>query len=234
MVKLSVLLPTWQNKEIIWLAMEGLCRQVDSPDWELIIFECEKDCGIEHFKQWSERLYKAGCKQVLYMHSPERLSLSRKWKLMFEQAKGEFVALQGSDDYPHPERNQLAVRMDADWYDCMYYYQYHVQMKKLIQYAGWKGKTGFNMVIRAKLVKNIPACDLPNCIDSFLYRYAKPEKVIHDDRIFAGVSTTGHNTISTRRDMFFRNVKAPFRPTKKTLDKIGLPADIVKRLKEMR
>lgn len=232
MVKLSVLMPTYNNKDIVWLAMEGLCTQVDSPEWELLIYECGNDCGVEHFKQWSDRLLKANCKLVRYLNSKERQPLSLKWVKMIQEAKGELVALQGSDDYAHPERNRLAVETDADWYDCRYYYQYHVKMKKLIQYAGRERphKTGFNMCIRRNLLLNLPLEEKHRLIDGWLFQHAKPQKVVQDQSIFNGVSTTGMNTISVHRDDYFNDVKPPFRTTTENLNTIGIPDYIAKRL----
>jgi hypothetical protein len=161
--------------------------------------------------------------------------LSLKWREMVKHAKGKYVALQGSDDFAHPERNQLACEVGADWYDCKYYYQYHVGLKKLIQYAGSdrkEHKTGFNMCIKTELLQDLPPEILYKNIDGWLFRHAAPNNIVQDLRIFAGVSTTGMNTISVKRDDYFKKPTPPFQETEQTIDTIGLPLEIVERLKK--
>ena len=38
-IQVTVALPTWENKNIIWLQLESLCRQETKYNWELVVCE---------------------------------------------------------------------------------------------------------------------------------------------------------------------------------------------------
>jgi hypothetical protein len=115
---ITVALPTWNNRKIIWLALEGLCRQKTDVEWELIVMECFSPNIVgegwirEHY---GRRLADAGCQKIKYLFNHNRLPLSAKWREMGKLARGVYFTLQGSDDYPHPERLQQTWDAGADW-----------------------------------------------------------------------------------------------------------------------
>ena len=231
---LTVALPTWNNRNIVWLAMEGLCNQQPC-EWELIVMECVSPdvLGEAFFQSYSDRLRATGCKRVLYLYSDTRLPLSQKWKRMAKKAKGDYFALQGSDDYPHPSRNVDVLNAKADWYDMQKYYHFDVNLKKLIFYDNLGIGTGFNMAIRTKLLKRLPKEDVSIGVDGYLYKHTRPEKIVRDERIVPGVSTNGANSISIKRIRFYEDTQPPFYPTSKTINDIGLPDEVVTKLIEI-
>lgn len=244
-MKLTVALPTWNNADIVWLAMEGLIRQKNSPDWELVILECvsNNQAGSEFFKSYWPRLQKAGCKRLVYEFSNKRLPLNQKWLRLAEIAQGEIFCLQGSDDYPHPDRNAKAYEANADWYDCRYYYQYHIAMEKLIEYDNkqtdanipkdWK--TGFNMAIRTELIRQIKFTKaIRSGVDFWLFENVKPQNRFVDQTKYKGVSTSGLNTISTKRYKYFKTPEHPFYETAESLTSLRIPKPIIKQLRELK
>lgn len=243
---ITVALPTWNNKDIVWLAMEGLIRQKDSPDWELLILECrsENEAGSEFFENYWPRLQKAGCVRIKYMFSETRMALNQKWLKMAREAHPEsrMFLLQGSDDYPHPDRNYQASIHDVDWYDCRYYYQYHVALDKLLLFdneqleasdpKNWK--TGFNMAIRTEKVRNIKSDKwVKKGVDFWLMDTAGTQTRHVDQNIYKGVSTTGLNTISNKRFRYFVEARYPFKETDVKVDELA-PKPVVRKLKELK
>ena len=244
-MKLTVALPTWNNADIAWLAMEGLIRQKNSPDWELLILECASNnqAGAEFFQSYWPKLQKAGCKRMVYEYRDKRMALNEKWLRLAEIAQGEIFCLQGSDDYPHPERNAKAYEANADWYDCRYYYQYHIALEKLIEYDNkqtdanepkeWK--TGFNMAIRTELVKKIKFIKaVRSGVDFWLFENVKPKNRYVDQEKYKGVSTTGLNSISSRRYKYFLKPEHPFYETYESLTSLRIPKSVIKDLKEIK
>lgn len=237
---ITVALPTWNNKRILWLPMEGLCRQQTTIPWELIVMECasKNEATEAFFRAYEPRLKKAGCVSINYIYSPERLPLSQKWRRMASEAKGKFFCLQASDDYPHPTRNQDAWNANADWFDCNRYFHYDVIGHRMIIYNGGQSndtprelwRTGFNMVIRTRLLRHLPDEDIFSSVDGWLLRSSNPKNRFVDDRLLPGVSTNGMNTISEKRIRFYVSPTPPFYKTESTLKTIGIPPDIAERL----
>ena len=241
---LTVAFPTYSNQQIIHIALEGLCRQKDSPDWELIILECSSmnEVGGKVIKQYAERLKKANCKKIKYIYSQKKLALNHKWIEIAKNAEGEVFCLQASDDYPHPERNKLAYEAIAeknnDWYDCSRYYSYHIGLNKLVLFNNFESKewkTGFDISVKTEAVKNIkPGKELKSGVDFWLYENIKPEKKQRDNKLYRGVSTTGLNTVSLRRERYFQKTTFPFQPTSTRLETINLPKSSVELIKSMK
>ena len=242
---LTVALPVWNNRSVIWLPMEGLARQETGVSWELIVMECFSTnmIGEAYFREFFERrIKKAGCTRLKYIYSDRRLPLSAKWKEMYRNAKGRHFLLQGSDDYPHPERLQQTWEADADWFDIQRYWHYHLGTNQLIIFDSCTGKrnvdgqmlymAGENMSIRTELLKGLPAFEASSGVDHYILNNCD---IRHRSTLpgpFAGISTTGMNTISITRDRYFRKVTEPFYPTSENIGTIGLPEDVVLRLKE--
>lgn len=246
---ITVALPTWGNKDIVFLAMEGLIRQKDSPPWELLVLECRSanEAGTTFFESYWDKLQKAGCIRLQYEYSKKHMPLNQKWLTMAHQASCESEAflLQGADDYPHPERNKTAgeaIAAGHDWYDCRYYYQYHIALDKMIMYdngqedAGSPGiwKTGFNMAMKTQRVRDIVSNKyVRKGVDFWLFDNTNTKSRYVDQTKYKGVSTTGLNTISNKRFKFFHDTIPPFYDTDETLDSMGLPKKIVKQIREL-
>ena len=100
-IHLTAALPTWENKNIIWLQLESLCRQETEYNWELIV--CEEQTknmlGKNALMEFHPRLAKAGCKQIKYIPLQNKIPLSQKWVKIANEAEGDSFALCASDDY---------------------------------------------------------------------------------------------------------------------------------------
>ena len=236
---ITVALPTWKNKDILWLPLEGLARQKCNVPWELIVMECETD-SKELVESYKEKLEKAGCQNLVYIYSPYRMTLGIKWKMIAEHASGKVFCLQASDDYPQPDRNQKAwdALQDNDWFHSRYFYHYSFKHKILIKYdketfnTNWK--TGFNISTLTDKVRKIADTQQPQGIDFYLYNQIKPESIFYDESSpRGGVATDGYNTLSTKRARFFLNPVPPYLKTDKTIESIGLPKTIVEQIQKL-
>ena len=241
-IKATVALPTWGNKDIIWLPMEGLCRQKTKFLWELIIHECGSATGEKFFQSYSKRLKRAGCVKVTYMNSPIRLALSQKWKIMAKRARGEYFCLQASDDYPPPQRLQAVIDAKSQWYSCRYYYGYHLLLGKMIEYdsglserPSGRWKAGYHIAIKTALMRKVSNEKVYENVDNHLRRCIRPIKIFVDQKKYAGISTTGANTLTKKRTLSFISAgkwKSVFKNISLTLQSIGIPPDVIKMLEE--
>ena len=236
---ITVALPTWKNKEILWLPLEGLVRQKCSVPWELVVMECETD-SKDILNQYKDKLHKAGCVDIKYIHSAYRMPLAIKWKMMGDAAKGDVFCLQASDDYPQPDRNQKAWDglQDNDWFHSRYFYHYSLQHHMLIKYdketytENWK--TGFNISIPTADLKKVAETQQPRGIDFYLFNQINPGRICYDEsNPRGGVCTDGYNTLSTARHRYFINPKPPYVETDKSITQIGIPAIISDKLQKM-
>ena len=167
------------------------------------------------------------------MFSGERLPLGQKWKEMAKQASGSVFLLQASDEYCHDQRIEIAGKHGAAWYDTRYYYSYSFLSRRLLFFDKetcneWL--TGNDMAIQTRILRNIPDNDHKQGVDFFLYSKLNGAIKVRDQDIYPGLHTNGANTISTAREVFYDKPEAPWHKTDVTLDKIGLPVDIVKRI----
>ena len=128
---LTVLLPMFRAKEIAWVAMDSLSRQVvgDGIKWELIIAEesslVQKShdvFGEEMVASYTKKLKSAGCVRVKYYSLNRHMRLARKWKFLAAKASSSsrYCLLQASDIYSQPERVQDVAdiankKTKADW-----------------------------------------------------------------------------------------------------------------------
>lgn len=247
---ITVALPTWNNKEIIFLALEGLIRQKQSPNWELIVLECasQNEVGAEYFKSYWTKLQKTGCVRMKYMYSETRMPLNQKWLQLAKEASPESVTfcLQASDDYPHPERNlkaHEAIISGADWYDCRSYYQYHIALEKMIFYDNGQTtdqdvkewKTGFNMAFRTEKIRNIDSTKyVRRGVDFWLLNQMQKVKRYVDQNVYSGISTTGMNTISDNRYQYFENPRYPFFETNKKPEDMKVPKTVLKQMYKLK
>ena len=244
---ITVALPTWNNKDIVWLAMEGLVRQKNSPDWELLILECRSlnEAGADFFRSYWPKLQKAGCVRMKYVFCETRMPLNQKWLKMAQEAhpESEMFLLQASDDYPHPERNEQAAKHNVGWYDCRSYYSYHIGLDKLILFDNQQTdankptewKTGFNIAIRTDLVRNIESTQIVRKgVDTWLFNNMKPKTRYVDQTLYNGLSTTGLNSISDKRYKYFVDTKHPFYQTETKPENLKIPKSILKRLYNLR
>lgn len=236
---LTVGLPNYAN-DIAWLAMESLCRQVCTCEWELIIYEdSDKPLGNEFFSSYSERLKAVGCTRQVYINIPGRISLSRKWTEIWSIANKDSLGLmlQASDCYSEPRRIQKtfdALNTGCDWVQSPQGMFYHVKTGKTMMFTQ-NGETGLNMAIAGKHLDNIEVKDLYSGVDYWLFSSIKNPEIFNDFSVdwANGIDTDGYNRISLTRAKMYKNPKPPFCITHSSINSTGLPVEIIYRLTEL-
>lgn len=241
----TVALPIYNNKDICWLALEGLSRQENAGEWELIACEEQNGnhCGVELFEEYKERLFKAGCNRIVYILVVEgRFYLSEKWKFMAKMAKGEAFLLQGSDDYPEPRRIAEAKKAFEAGYDWCHSPKFYVYLRNNGIYEYFDNLK--NVCVgteKATLTKYVLACDeqqVKKGVDGWMLKNVvrqrgekfKVKHIIYDE--YKGMGTTGFNTISLNRDMHMVGLMYPYTKVQKDLSDI-LPLEVAQKLKAL-
>jgi len=245
--RLTVALPVYNSRDIVWLALEGLCRQEDVDfGWELLVAE-EDDpppFGWRNFDEWFERLRAAGCVRLRYV-ACGRMPLARKWRLLARSAllSSRALLLHGADDYSPPRRlaqTLAAVESGADWVQCKRGRFYNIFRRQLLDYDWDRRATfhpcGVNMAARTELARRLPDTAQWKFCDHWFYsscRAAKPElevRWLDGDDWTRGLFTDGLNNISDR-DRWFGSDEpaAPFARCALRLDHI-LPSDVAAKL----
>ena len=243
-IEVSVGLPCYNAKDIAWLAFEGLCRQTGVTfKWELLI--CEEPhslaIGREFAMQYADRLKEVGCARIVYIEMNQKVVLPTKWITIgqYISTQSMIFVMQATDCYAPAERLAVTYRRmcyrDADWLDFTHGYFYSFLHKKLILYAH-NGKTNLHMAFATRNFQHLNYHDRNKGIDNWLMKSMragnKQFKLIRETGLYPSVDTDGFNSISRGRLQFYLKPVLPFKKTKFTIDEIGLPPDIVQRIKE--
>ena len=121
-IDVTVGLPTWENKDIIWLQLESLCKQKTQYKWELVV--CEEQTlnmtGEEMILSYSDRLKESGCQRISYIPLEKHIPLSKKWKMIADNSIGSTFLLASSDDYSPPNRIEFThnkIKEGFNWVD---------------------------------------------------------------------------------------------------------------------
>ena len=248
MIQLTVALPVFNSQKIGWLAMEGLCNQINIDfDWELIIAEEQLDniLGKQFFLSYEERLKKVGCVKINYLElGNEWVSLSRKWKIIAENSSKTSIAyiLHAIDCYSRPDRlsdtYRYIVEEDYDWMQDKLGVFYNIGYDRCIMYDDrvLNQSAGLNMATKVQLMKQLPTEDLKSKIDGWIRRSIEIKTTKNLTKLGNGVDTDGLNNISKNRQKYFKknlDKDCVFQPTNKTIDEL-LPKYICEKLKSLR
>lgn len=240
---LTVGLPIYNNKDIAWLAVEGLTRQETSKEWELVV--CEENngnhCSYEFFEGYKDRLFKAGCIRIIYLPVVQgRFYLSHKWKYMASKSKGDVFLLQGSDDYPDPRRIEKSAEAFNEGYDWINTARFYCYLKDYGIYEYHHEDTNLSMGIdkgtKREYILNSDSNPLKRGVDGWLFSNVRKQlvnpkvKIVEYDE-YRGVSTTGFNTISYNRDCMLVAQLYPYKKVNKELQDI-IPLEVTEKLKE--
>ena len=249
-IQLTVALPLWRASNIAWLALESLCRQETSLLWELIVCEEDHDeqLGAKWLEQWHGRLGAAGCGQIRHFAPEAWMPLPQKWRLMGKQMEpsSEVFVLHAADCYSHPTRLDdsfaFIAKEGAHWYDIGKGVFYDIPTGRTILYSSTDpDRPHLNMAMSAAAARTIPEDSRRRGVDRFLFRHTMTthtyggnntfKRRLYDPfLLFNGVDTNGCNQISKRNPMF-DDPKPPFSPWSDNLLALGLPEDIVERLR---
>ena len=232
---ITVGLPIFNQVDVMHIALEGLCRQVDACDWELNILTEDDVYGI--IEQYAARLKAAGCKDIIVQRLDYWIPLPMKWKCIGSQLGKDSVGmmLHAGDCYSHPYRifqSWRAMEQGYDWYQEGVGYFYDVGNKHMSLYNHPKyylpaKKSALNMCIAARHVKNLPSSRKTSSIDRLLFESIKTKNVYQTNQVHDGVDLHGKNNISANRGPLIENNRKPFIATDKAIHEIGLPDSVV-------
>jgi len=245
-IHLTAALPTWENKNIIWLQLESLCRQETEFNWELIV--CEEQTknmlGKEALMKYEPRLAKAGCKQIKYIPLENKIPLSLKWVKIANEAEGDSFALCASDDCSPPNRFQFShekLSEGYNWFDLK-----KTLFLNLIDFTSAtyinqsKENTGVTMCTKTAVVKNLEGPPWPSSgIDGWMRTNGKTEPFFQYQENLLGLETDGANKINFDRRNHYPDKKVrkryvcPYFPPEQKIEEI-LPKEIITRLKNLR
>lgn len=223
---------------IAWLAMESLCRQITTADWELIVYEdSDKPLGALFYSGYTDRLINAGCTRIIYEYSKERVPLNQKWLWMGEKANPNSMGLilQASDCYSEPHRIQTAHNAFVcgyDWIQTNIGYFYHIKTRKMMLYKD-HACTSLNMAISMRQLKQMPrGKEKWSGVDFWLWSNMRLPKIFYDlsENWKKGVDTDGYSRLSVNRKLQYWNPQPPFFKTTAKIQDV-LPADILKQLR---
>lgn len=245
MIELSVALPVWNSKEILWLAMEGLCNQRNIDfEWELLIAEEQiNELGVDALREYIPRLEAIGCSRFAYFPLDYRIPLPQKWRLLADKVTegSKVFLLQAADCYSEPLRLRRTLDYANEGFDWIQnrkgcYYSLHY--KKTIEFDqstfGEGCKTGLNMAVSTKLLDRLPGDSfIPFGVDNWFYKSVKPERVLWVEGDMDGIDVDGQNNISLRRKSYFIKPEKPFVATEIKLEEL-IPHHIATRLKTMK
>lgn len=240
---ITVALPIYNNKEIAWLAMEGLCRQQGITfEWELLIAEeqNERAFGHEAVAWYADRLAEIGCVSLKYFPLDYKIPLPQKWRLLAQNRDSSSIAflLQASDDYPEPNRlanSYSRMHEGYDWAQNRYGYFYNIKTQQLLRYdaRAMNTPTGLNMACAPHLLDRLEESWQPSAVDRWFIKSVKPQNIFWDEQDKPGIYTDGYNSISTFRKVYYSKVERPFSKTDKEISDL-MPADILEQLNKMK
>jgi hypothetical protein len=240
-IDLTAALPTWENKNIVWLQLESLCRQKTELTWELIVCEeqTENMFGKENLDSYLERLKEAGCSEIKYIPLQEHTPLSRKWVIIAKEARGESFALCATDDYSSPDRFELSHKkiLDGhDWFDIEKGLFLNLNRFTTSTYVDQTGVEGLTMSTRTDIVKNLNGPWPVSSVDKWLKEAGKISNLYQHQGNVLGLDTDGANAICLKRWTQYPDKEErvrympPFQAPEQEIEDI-LPTDIIMRLK---
>lgn len=225
---ITVGLPMYRSGGIAWLALESLCNQETTYDWELIVIEeTDNALGLEALTEYKERLYLAGCKNIIYIPLNDWMPLSNKWVEIGKLAKYDNFMLQAADCYSQPHRIEETVKLLNlyEWVQSRKGLFYDINKEKTILFDSIKYShpCSLNMALKTKYIKGMQLEGVRIAVDSWLMKQClkqnKKLKVGYNDsdNWIKGLDTNGYNQLSKRGD-YFDEPRNPFYKTELNAD----------------
>lgn len=238
---ITAALPTYNNADIIWLQLESFCRQVNAPEWELIVCEeqSEKYFGVEGLAEYMDRLKAANCKRIVYLSLSEWIPLGQKWIEIAQRMSPDSVGMMlcASDNYSSPMRiakTYEAMVNGAEWSQWNKGVFYNIVDHEAGEFnAGERNPALFMCISKARL-DLVKATHYPTKgVDSWLLKSSGA--TITDLGYAKGIHTDGFNTISHKRRYGYANGDSGLFTKVSADEALGLfPDDIKERLIKMR
>lgn len=205
-IDLTVALPVYNSSKILWLCLEGLCRQRTTYVWELIVMEDPSDdyAGEDYLKPYIDRLKEAGCINVRYINLDKWIPLGDKWINIAKIARGENFMLTAADNFSPPERIEISCESlkKYSWFDGRCSLFYNVLTNDLAKFTADEKKTGVWMCTKTKLVRLLKGPGPPSGIDGWMRRTMRlkvADRYTTRDQLLNGLHTDGLNNISLHR-----------------------------------
>lgn len=214
-IEMTVGMPLYKSRKIIWLALEGLRNQKNIDfGWELIIFE-ENGYSFDIINKFIDKF--PNCQRVNYVHfdNKKNMPLSTKWISIAKSATStsKILVMQDSDDYSPNKR--------------LYIHREHFKNRNCILSTFTKGifyniKTSQTMIYNNK---NNKRANLLNAVDiRYIKKFKDPkiyrlifthffqkintvnifqDTLISQDNWKTGFFTDGYNTITIKRRVLY-------------------------------
>lgn len=237
---ITVGIPAWNVKDIIWLPLESLCRQKTDKPWELIVLE-EKHggaCGKELFTPYRQRLEDAGCIDFRYITQDDKMALSEKWARLGREARSdsEVFGICDGDNYYQEHMLEDAWRAihdeGYDWLTTKRGYWYNFGDGVLVEYYKPKSPTGLQMSIATRLMRDLPDEQVHRLLNRWVYTKAGVRKPKDDPTRINTLCTHGYGNISgSRRAKMMSEHTPPFYKTDKKLEDI-VPIDVARMIRD--
>lgn len=246
-IHLTAALPTWENKNIIWLQLESLCRQETDFNWELIVCEeqTQRMLGKVDLMEYEPRLAKVGCKQIKYKPLQNKIPLSQKWVKIASEAQGDSFALCAADDYSAPNRLQIShhtLKQGYNWFDVKKTLNLNLFDFTTATYINQPkdNNTGSAMCTKTSIVKGLNGPPWPTSgVDGWMRTNGNAEPYFQHHENLLGLVTDGANKINFDRINRYPDKKirkryvCPYFPPEQKVEDI-LPEEIITRLKNLR
>lgn len=209
---ITAALPTYNNSNIIWLQLTALCSQIDAPDWELIVIEedSENTLGLDGLRSWREKLKKANCKRIVYVHLSEWVPLGQKWIIARDNMHKDSVGLMlcASDNFSPWDRIKIsyeAMLEGNEWFQFNSGHFYNIVDHKAGVFKAAEGSPALFMCVSTEAVNRVNENIYPRKgVDTWLMRHSLP-RVTRFDKWTDGIHTDGYNTISFNRRLQYAN-----------------------------
>lgn len=234
---LTVALPLWNARPILWLAVEALKRQTGGIPYELIVVE--EDEFVDGQEGYVGPDYDWPV-PVNYVSLNTRWPLSWKWRLMGKMASpsSRGFMLTAADNYSPATRMEktLAALERRDWV--------HAGKGAFLNLRDWRAATfharwarhpcGLWMGVRTNLVREMDDRSVWSGVDRWFYqnvrRALKPTRPRVGTFTFKdGLHTDGANQISLTRGKLISEAHSPFRPMDRDVAST-VPTSVLQRL----
>jgi len=179
MIQITVALPLYRAKNIVFVALESLCRQIDAPEWELLVMEekLPKAVKIDFINKYRKRLEKANCKKIKYIPLQKWIPLGDKWIRMAKIASGKLFILQSADCYSFPIRLKYIyekyLENKFDWFQFNSHRVLDLNTMFLYNFFSPVSIIGSDMCMKTSLIKQIYIHHRWKLVDSWLIKQCK-------------------------------------------------------------
>ena len=243
-IKVTVALPTWENKNIIWLQLESLCKQETQYKWELIVCEEQTSnmAGQEMILSYGERLKKSGCVRISYIPLTEHVPLSKKWWIIAHASLGTTYLLAASDNYSPKNRIEFThnkIKEGYNWVDVGVGLFLHLFSFNTATFRNELFETGLFMGTKTSYIKKLVGPWPKKGIDGWIRSQMEIKPRYRHNKPLLGLHTDGANKISKHRKLHYwdKNNETPyglrFNPPTQKLKNIIEDKSILKKLKDL-